>query len=82
MQDFFPVHFSKKIVKVMLDAVLQYVEAVLEGKQEPDTSVGRALNDMVSAWLGFGLAGARKNTTVYIVPRSRSQITFPDHGNE
>ena len=55
----------------MLDAVLQYVEAVLEGKQEPDTSVGRALNDMVSAWLGFGLAGARKNTTVYIVPRSR-----------
>jgi len=36
-------------MQVMLDAVLQYVEAVLEGKQEPDTSVGRALNDMVQS---------------------------------
>ena len=37
----------------MLDAVLQYVEAVLDGKQEPDTSVGRALNDMVSGRVGL-----------------------------
>jgi translation initiation factor 3 subunit F len=36
-------------MQVMLDAVLQYVEAVLDGKQEPDTSVGRALNDMVQS---------------------------------
>ena len=32
----------------MLDAVIQYVEAVLDGTQESDNSVGRALNDMVS----------------------------------
>ena len=32
----------------MLEAVLQYVEAVLDGRQEPDTSVGRALNDLVT----------------------------------
>ena len=32
----------------MLDAVIQYVEAVLDGTEEPDNSVGRALNDMVS----------------------------------
>ena len=38
---------SSLVVQVMLDAVLQYVEAVLDGTQEPDTSVGRALNDMV-----------------------------------
>ena len=31
----------------MLDAVIQYVEAVLDGTEEPDNSVGRALNDMV-----------------------------------
>ena len=36
-------------MQVMLDALLQYVEAVLDGKQEPDTSVGRALNDMVQS---------------------------------
>lgn len=36
-------------MQVMLDAVLQYVEAVLDGTQEPDTSVGRALNDMVQS---------------------------------
>ena len=34
----------------MLDAVIQYVEAVLDGTQESDNSVGRALNDMVS-WI-------------------------------
>ena len=33
--------------QVMLDAVIQYVEAVLDGTEEPDNSVGRALNDMV-----------------------------------
>jgi len=31
----------------MLDAVISYVEAVLDGREEPDSSVGRALNDMV-----------------------------------
>ena len=31
----------------MLDAVIQYVEAVLDGTQEPDNSVGRALNDLM-----------------------------------
>jgi len=31
----------------MLEAVISYVEAVLEGREEPDSSVGRALNDMV-----------------------------------
>jgi len=36
-------------MQVMLDAVIQYVEAVLGGTQEPDNSVGRALNDMVQS---------------------------------
>jgi len=31
----------------MLEAVISYVEAVLDGREEPDSSVGRALNDMV-----------------------------------
>ena len=31
----------------MLDAVIQYVEAVLEGSQEPDNSIGRALNSLM-----------------------------------
>jgi len=31
----------------MLDAVITYVEAVLDGREEPDSSVGRALKDMV-----------------------------------
>jgi len=34
-------------MQVMLDAVIQYVEAVLDGTQEPDNSVGRALNDLM-----------------------------------
>ena len=38
----------------MLDAVIQYVEAVLDGTQESDNSVGRALNDMVS-WINVSL---------------------------
>ena len=38
----------------MLDAVIQYVEAVLDGTQESDNSVGRALNDMVS-WINMPL---------------------------
>lgn len=33
----------------MLDAVLKYVEAVLDGREEPDSSVGRALNDLVQS---------------------------------
>lgn len=33
----------------MLDAVINYVEAVLDGREEPDSSVGRALNDMVQS---------------------------------
>jgi len=36
-------------MQVMLDAVIQYVEAVLDGTEEPDNSVGRALNDMVQS---------------------------------
>lgn len=36
-------------MQVMLDAVIQYVEAVLDGTQESDNSVGRALNDMVQS---------------------------------
>ena len=31
----------------MLDAVIQYVEAVLDGTQEPDNSIGRALNSLM-----------------------------------
>ena len=31
----------------MLDAVIQYVEAILDGTQEPDNSVGRALNNLM-----------------------------------
>jgi len=34
-------------MQVMLDAVIQYVEAVLDGTQEPDNSVGRALNSLM-----------------------------------
>merc|ERR1712032_35064 len=30
-------------------SVIQYVEAVLDGTEEPDNSVGRALNDMVQS---------------------------------
>jgi len=33
----------------MLDAVINYVEAVLDGREEPDSSVGRALNDMIQS---------------------------------
>jgi len=33
----------------MLEAILSYVEAVLDGREEPDSSVGRALNDMVQS---------------------------------
>jgi len=36
-------------MQVMLDAVIQYVEAVLDGTEEPDNSVGRALNDMIQS---------------------------------
>ena len=31
----------------MLDAVIQYVEAVLDGSQEPDNSIERALNSLM-----------------------------------
>ena len=31
----------------MLDAVIQYVEAVLDGTQEPDNSIGRAINNLM-----------------------------------
>jgi len=34
-------------MQVMLDAVIQYVEAILDGTQEPDNSVGRALNNLM-----------------------------------
>ena len=30
----------------MMDTVIQYVEAVLDGTQEPDNSIGRALNSL------------------------------------
>merc|ERR1711890_186978 len=33
----------------VLDAVINYVEAVLDGREEPDSSVGRALNNMVQS---------------------------------
>jgi len=36
-------------MEMMLDAVLKYVEAVLAGREEPDSSVGRALNDLVQS---------------------------------
>lgn len=36
-------------MQTMLDAVLQYVEAVLDGSQEPDNSIGRALHDLVQS---------------------------------
>jgi len=36
-------------MQTMLDAVLQYVEAVLDGSQEPDNSVGRALHGLVKS---------------------------------
>ena len=31
----------------MLDSVIQYVEAVMDGSQEPDNSAGRALNSLI-----------------------------------
>ena len=31
----------------MMDTVIQYVEAVLDGTQEPDDSIGRALNSLI-----------------------------------
>jgi translation initiation factor 3 subunit F len=34
-------------MQVMLDAVIKYVEAVMDGQEEPNTSVGRLLNDLV-----------------------------------
>jgi len=40
---------SASKMQVMLDAVIKYVEAVLDGIEEPDSSVGRALNDMVQS---------------------------------
>ena len=33
----------------MLEALMLYVEAVLDGSQEPDSSVGRALHSLVSS---------------------------------
>lgn len=36
-------------LETMLDAVLGYVEAVLAGREEADSSVGRALNDLVQS---------------------------------
>ena len=30
-----------------MDAVIQYVEAVLDGTQEPDNSIGRAINNLM-----------------------------------
>ena len=30
-----------------MDTVIQYVEAVLDGTQEPDDSIGRALNSLI-----------------------------------
>ena len=35
----------------MLEALMQYVEAVLDGSQEPDSSVGRALHSLVGICL-------------------------------
>jgi len=35
--------------EMMLDIVIRYVEAVLAGEEEPDTSVGRALVDLVQS---------------------------------
>jgi len=35
--------------EMMLDIVIRYVEAVLAGKEEPDSSVGRALVDLVQS---------------------------------
>ena len=31
----------------MMDTVIQYVEAVLDGTQEPDNSIGRAINSLI-----------------------------------
>ena len=31
----------------MMDTVIQYVEAALDGTQEPDNSIGRALNSLI-----------------------------------
>jgi len=50
-----PVPELKKIAEaaekneMMLDIVIRYVEAVLAGREEPDTSVGRALVDLVQS---------------------------------
>ena len=30
-----------------MDTVIQYVEAVLDGTQEPDNSIGRAINSLI-----------------------------------
>jgi len=35
--------------EMMLDIVIRYVEAVLAGEEEPDTSVGRALVDLIQS---------------------------------
>merc|ERR1711864_19447 len=36
-------------LETMLDAVLRYVESVLAGREEADSAVGRALNDLVQS---------------------------------
>lgn len=36
-------------LEIMLDAVIQYVEAVLSGRERPDNSVGRKLLDLVNS---------------------------------
>lgn len=36
-------------LEIMLDAVIQYVDAVLTGKEKPDNSVGRKLLDLVNS---------------------------------
>ena len=35
-------------LEIMLDAVIAYVEGVIEGKEAPDNAVGRKLLDLVS----------------------------------
>lgn len=40
---------SANKMETMLEALMKYVEAVLDGTEEPDSSVGRALNDMVQS---------------------------------
>lgn len=36
-------------LEIMLDAVIQYVEGVIEGKEVPDNSVGRRLLELVNS---------------------------------